>query len=398
MEEEITYWQEAVEDGKCRVILRPLSGRGEKRFVPRAVEVNNALIERHWLGKFFWLLRSLLSPVLWSELVYVLRNSRAGLTVCLKCLAATARFHSTRNKLEKFLKRCDVAPDSAIYCYWNEYGAYAAASLKKANVIRGKILTRCHGYDLYEFRRVGGHMPLKRQFLPLFDNVFPVSKSGLDYFSANYGYPLNRLEVGRLGVNTGFGLAPIPSGDGISLLTIGSIVEIKRVDRMIDVVAELAVDPSVEEIRWVHIGTGDLEGMIKEYAATKLDGLNNVKYEFLGHLQRNQVMSVISSREWDVCLNTSDSEGVPVSLMEAMSVGIPVVAPRIGGIPELLADGVGTLLPSGEECVKQAIDAILSNRQRHREVEVREASRKRIVEDYDAAVNYRAFIKTALSS
>lgn len=391
------YWQEACEKGECRVIVLPLSSQGAERSVPPLIEVNKSLIERGWLGKLYWLFYSVFSPILWSELVYLLRNSRADLATALRCLATTARFHSARYKLGNFLKTSGVNRNSAIYCYWNEYGAYAAASLKKAGIIRGKILTRCHGYDLYEFRRVGGHMPLKRQFLEIFDRVFPVSKSGLEYFSANYGYPLDRLEVGRLGVGTEYGLAPLPRSNVISLLTIGSIIEVKRLDRIIDVVAGLAENCTAMAVRWVHIGSGDLERVIKEYAAMKLDGHNNVCYEFLGHLQRKEVMSLLSSNEWDVCLNMSDSEGVPVSLMEAMSVGIPVVAPEIGGVPELLADGVGTLLSDDEECVRQAISVISSNKEKHRDMEFRMASRNRIVESYDAAVNYRAFIEIALS-
>ena len=46
----------------------------------------------------------------------------------------------------------------------------------------------------------------------------------------------------------------------------------------------------------------------------------------------------------DLCVLSSFSEGVPVVLMEAMATGVPCVAPRITGIPELIRDGIEGLL------------------------------------------------------
>ncbi len=52
----------------------------------------------------------------------------------------------------------------------------------------------------------------------------------------------------------------------------------------------------------------------------------------------------------DVSVLTSLSEGIPLSLIEAMAAGLPVVATRVGGVPEVVEDGVtGLLAPSGDD-------------------------------------------------
>jgi glycosyltransferase involved in cell wall biosynthesis len=60
---------------------------------------------------------------------------------------------------------------------------------------------------------------------------------------------------------------------------------------------------------------------------------------------------------------SSKREGVPVSLLEAMAYGLPIVATRVGGIPEVLADGVeGTLCKPGDPAgLAQAIAALVDD-------------------------------------
>lgn len=59
--------------------------------------------------------------------------------------------------------------------------------------------------------------------------------------------------------------------------------------------------------------------------------------KFLGHLSHHELQSLYLTA--DVVVLTSKSEGIPVTLMEAMAHGKPVLAPRITGIPELVTDG-----------------------------------------------------------
>jgi glycosyltransferase involved in cell wall biosynthesis len=61
----------------------------------------------------------------------------------------------------------------------------------------------------------------------------------------------------------------------------------------------------------------------------------------------------------DVFVLASEHEGLPLAVMEALALGVPVVAPRVGGIPALVADGSsGLLVPPGD--ASALADAVLA--------------------------------------
>ena len=64
---------------------------------------------------------------------------------------------------------------------------------------------------------------------------------------------------------------------------------------------------------------------------------------YVGGRSHEDVIRYMSAA--DVLVLPSYGEGLPTVLVEAGSVGLPVIASRVGGIPELLDDGRGTLLP-----------------------------------------------------
>jgi len=89
----------------------------------------------------------------------------------------------------------------------------------------------------------------------------------------------------------------------------------------------------------------------------------------------------------DVCVLSSFAEGVPVTLMEAMALGVPCVAPRITGIPELIRHGIdGTLVtPANVEELAAAIAEMMDNPDVRRRMA--SASRQRIADNYDLRKN-----------
>ncbi len=94
-------------------------------------------------------------------------------------------------------------------------------------------------------------------------------------------------------------------------------------------------------VKWSHIGDGDERSIIEQVLERVGD---NVGVSLLGQLPHESVIDWLRENEVDVFVNVSTTEGVPVSIMEAFSFGIPVIATNVGGTREIVDDSCGVLL------------------------------------------------------
>ena len=109
---------------------------------------------------------------------------------------------------------------------------------------------------------------------------------------------------------------------------------------------EVALDAlgRVEGVTLAIAGDGpDLPDLRRKVAELGLDG----RVRFLGPLDRDDVLTLF--RAADASLLTSSWENFPHTVVEALAVGTPVIATRVGGVPELVRDGEnGLLVPAGD--------------------------------------------------
>ncbi|MGU3574489.1 glycosyltransferase family 4 protein [Brucellaceae bacterium C25G] len=126
-------------------------------------------------------------------------------------------------------------------------------------------------------------------------------------------------------------LAKAPSGRGDYFLYAGRLSEEKGLGTLIEAVAHA-------KQRLLIAGSGPLLHELKELVA-KL----GADVEFLGHLQADHLHRIINGAT-ALVLPSQWYENAPMSILEAYILGVPVIGSRIGGIPELVRDGVTGLL------------------------------------------------------
>jgi len=106
---------------------------------------------------------------------------------------------------------------------------------------------------------------------------------------------------------------------------------------------------------------GAIESKVREYSLEEA-------VKFLGAVPHGQLMAGLQEGAWDLMVLpsiedlTRAREGIPVSLMEAMSCGVPVISTNTGGIPELLEGDAGVLVPPRDPvALAEAIERLVGN-------------------------------------
>jgi glycosyltransferase involved in cell wall biosynthesis len=99
------------------------------------------------------------------------------------------------------------------------------------------------------------------------------------------------------------------------------------------------------EIDWTHFGDGPERSSIELLCADKLDSKENITYHLPGRIPNWKVLKYYSTHMVDLFISLSRYDGIPVSIMEAMSFGIPAIATDVGGVSEIVInDKTGFLL------------------------------------------------------
>ncbi len=382
LEDEVRYWAEAK---GVELMIAPLNVRGCPRRIPNSVQVDTFLARFKLTILHYF--KGIASPLFWREFLDLLRRKKLSIAAAKEALKSSVRIQHIFAALMAQSNYYDI-----IYCYWNDVGAYAAALAKRANKC-GALVSRAHGYDLYEDRRAGENLPFKRQLVNDFDQFFVISNQAQRYALSTFGdLPVN---VSRLGVPVGEQRSP-PSPDGmLRILSVSFCVPVKRIDRIMDGVVEFSRQHPEFKVEWVHLGDGPLRVPLIERSNGMLREVDNLRISFSGELPNQEVRQRMAEQPWDVLINASESEGVPVSIMEAMSFGIPAIATNVGGVAELVDENSGMLM--GPDANGQDIADVLRTRLNELKSDVfRIQCKNKIATEFNAELNYRDFVSTCL--
>ncbi len=148
------------------------------------------------------------------------------------------------------------------------------------------------------------------------------------------------------------------SGDARIVVFVGNLVPIKGVDLLIDAWKTLCQRELVGgDDRLVIIGDGICRGDLER--RVNVAGISST-VRFVGAIPQGEVSRGLAAADL-LCL-PSYNEGTPNVVVEALASGIPVVATRVGGVPELVSDGVNGLLvsPGNSSALADCLAAALS--------------------------------------
>jgi len=275
-----------------------------------------------------------------------------------------------------------------IYSYRLEYQTYVALLLKK-HLPNYKVLARGHRYDLYEYANSDNYIPLREKILENLDTVISISEDGKRYLENKYPSIAKKILVSRLGT-LDYGVKDAAkSGKILHIVSCSNVVMVKRLDKIIESLSLI----SDFEVHWTHYGDGIMLSKIKQFANEKLS--SNITVDFKGFVSNQDVLKEYASVEYNIFVNVSESEGIPVSIMEALSFGIPVIATNVGGTNEIIVNGYNGILIDKDFGIKELSDLIVkfSIMDCKEYQQFRHNAREYWEINYDANKNYTEFSK-----
>jgi len=248
-----------------------------------------------------------------------------------------------------------------IYTFWFDIGTIAAAML--ADKYPLKIVTRAHRYDIYDFAVIYRSHYLRSFTLKRIQGVYPCSNDGTAYIRKGYPLFANKIHTAYLGsIKHKAGICqPNDNNHKTTFVSCSRLADVKRVPLIAESLVRLAEVHPEHTFEWFHIG-GDATDEVGS-SILSMFCPSNLTIEFLGSMENAQVHEFYVSNKVDWFVSMSSSEGLPISMCEALSYGLPIIATNVGGVSEIVTPDVGVLLspnPSSTELADKLSSYICS--------------------------------------
>lgn len=242
------------------------------------------------------------------------------------------------------------------------FGVDAVYALPLARRLDVPLITTFHGFDATmsaaAFLRSGKpawwNYVLFRQTLAEGGALFLCVSEFIRRRVISLGFPEHRTRVHYIGVDTSAILPGAQPAGNPTVLHVARLVEKKGTHDLIEAFALVA--RRIPEAKLLIAGDGPLRHALQKLAVER--GIRDIVH-FLGAQSHERVLELMS-KAWlfalpSVQARSGDAEGLGMVLLEAAARGIPSVATRHGGIPEVVLDGV-----TGRLCAEHDIYGLAS--------------------------------------
>jgi len=254
-----------------------------------------------------------------------------------------------------FFRKYDI-----IHCQFGPNGHFG--TILKRLGLQEKLVVTFHGYDI----RLGSEKgrSLYADLWQAADCVLAISPYNYEQL-IGLGADATRMAYHPVGIDCKRfayrAAACAKTGGGIRLISVGRLVEEKGFAHGIRAVRKLLSRRPELELRYEIIGGGPLqEALERLIRESRLE--NHVILR--GAKDQNAIVRALNQS--DVFLCPSLAEALPVALMEAQAVGLPVIATRVGSVDQIVLDGrSGFIIPPGDDdALVEKLRVLLEQRER----------------------------------
>lgn len=331
------------------------------------------------LADFFIVVKLFLNEVLLSKNLRLVKNVRYHLHQLMNYLALA-------KSVDELIKTGKIFENDLFYTYWFDEWSSALSILKLQFKRKIIFVTRAHGFDIYDERSDKGYIFPRSIQMKNVKKVYCISKNGKDYLTSKFPGYHDKCEFSRLGIEKSEEVPQVGKrSNGLVIVSCSSLIPLKRVHKIIEILSH-----SKKNITWIHFGSGALKDEIITMAS-KLT--SNITTDFRGSVKNELIKEFYNNNHVDWFINVSEYEGIPVSIMEAMSYGIPTIATNVGGVNEIVNETTGVLI--NKNFKPEEVTSVLET------VKFSEKQRASIIAfwrtNYKASVNYENFAKKLLS-
>ncbi|MEO0070440.1 MAG: glycosyltransferase family 4 protein [candidate division WOR-3 bacterium] len=225
-----------------------------------------------------------------------------------------------------------------VHAHSTKAGVFARIA-GRLNGVR-RIVFTAHGWIFTEGtpagRKIIGRI-MERAAAPFCDKVICVSEQDRNLALKHKIVPEHKVVTIYNGIEVQDYINKSPNPDHFHIVFVGRLHRPKDPFTLLRALSLIKKEKNCP-LRLTIIGDGELRKEAEEFVLSH----NLSEVRLLGSLPHEEVMKILKAA--DTLVLTSNYEGFPIVLLEAMSLGLPVIATRIGGVPELVEDGVNGFL------------------------------------------------------
>lgn len=235
--------------------------------------------------------------------------------------------------------------DGIIMSAWFDSSALAVSIFSKKNK-KNVFCSFCHSFEVDRKRNDYVNFLFFDYIIPCFNKIFFISANVLSsYFTycdeTKYKVDKTKFFVRYLGIMNELNTECVRYNGSNEFLIVScsTMNQVKRIHLIIESLKYIEFP-----VKWVHFGGGPLYNELRLKAEKELP--SNIEWKITGFVSNKEIINFYNhySDKISIFINVSSSEGIPVSIMESMSYGIPCLATNVGGTNELVFNDNGYLI------------------------------------------------------